>query len=145
MENENKFCNTFANYAMFLNSVKSISLLKKNNISNLKLRIRIIINNKFLIHSLGLNYCKTFFGKYRKDISALIKDILTKRLTEEQILLDIPKSKQKYFEKKLESIKYWPIILPILCLRTTILIFLNILRSNPKLIMTQHITIVSWL
>ncbi|EIN14880.1 Hypothetical protein MAGb_4950 [Mycoplasmopsis agalactiae 14628] len=105
MENENKFCNTFVSYAMFLNNVKSISLLKKNSISDLKLRIRIIINNKFLIHSLGLNYCKTFFGRYRKDTGSLIKDILTKRLTEEQILLDIPKSKQKYFEKKLESIK----------------------------------------
>lgn len=83
MENENKFCNIFVNYVMFLNSVKSILLLKKNNISNLKLRIRIIINNKFLIYLLGFNYCKIFFGKYRKDISVFIKDILIKRLIEE--------------------------------------------------------------
>lgn len=81
MENENKFCNIFVNYVMFLNSVKLILLLKKNNISDLKLRI--IINNKFLIYLLGFNYCKIFFRKYRKDISVFIKDILIKRLIEE--------------------------------------------------------------
>ncbi len=105
MENENKFCSIFAHYAIFINSVKSISLIKQNSSSDLKLRIRIIMNTKFLIHSLGLNYCKTLFRKYRKNINDLIKDILTKELTEEQILNDIPKSKQKYFAKKLESIK----------------------------------------
>ncbi|WP_029513747.1 hypothetical protein [Mycoplasmopsis primatum] len=104
MNIKDNFLNLFVKYILFLINIQSITILKTNHISNIKIRIKILLNRSFLLHSLGINYCKNLYKKYRKNVNKFINDVLKGRINEDIIINDIPKHKQSLFLKKLNSI-----------------------------------------
>lgn len=105
MNNQN-FKNLLTKYIEFFYRYKSISLLKKaNDESQFDIKLRLVLTQKFLLHSLGLQYNKKLFRKYKNNNFELYRDIKNDQLNYDELIKDISKNKKDLIDKKLKALE----------------------------------------
>ncbi|WP_338822635.1 hypothetical protein [Mycoplasmopsis felifaucium] len=87
-----------------IETVKSISFLKKGNSIQFDLRIRLMITLSFVLHALGIHNSKKLFLKYKQNKQELKYDIEENKLTFDLLIADMNKNKRNIFLKKIKAV-----------------------------------------
>lgn len=92
-------------YLDFYKKYRSVDILKKINGDTNQLRLRMFLSNKFILHSIGLQYAKELYKKYRNELDIFFQDIQNDRLTYQDLMLMVNENHKGIIIKKLNALK----------------------------------------
>ena len=92
-------------YLDFYKKYRSVDILKKINGDTNQLRLRMFLSNKFILHSIGLQYAKELYKKYRNELDIFFQDIQNDRLTYQDLMLMVNENHKRIIIKKLNALK----------------------------------------
>ncbi|UUD35494.1 hypothetical protein NPA07_01300 [Mycoplasmopsis caviae] len=110
--NKENFSQLLTKYIELFYKFKSISILKNaSNTNQFDIKLRLILTQKFLLHSIGLQYNKTLLTEYKSNYFKLYTDVKTGKLNYQTLTSNINKCKQFLINKKLRAIEIFVDIL----------------------------------